>query len=79
MQFRGREMAYKEQGLEKFKGIIAQVIELGGIVESPVKLMGNRVITILSPDKKLISKLKLEEESKKSETETKNEEEEANI
>jgi len=52
MQFRGREMAYREAGLEKFKGIVAQVEEMGSQVESPVKMMGNRIITILAPTKK---------------------------
>ena len=56
MQFRGREMAYKDQGLEKFKGIIGQIEEFGALVESPVKFMGNRAITILAPDKKALSK-----------------------
>ena len=52
MQFRGREMAYKDQGLDKFKGIINNVEELGAIIESPVKMMGNRAITILLRVKK---------------------------
>ena len=60
MQFRGREMAYKDQGLDKFKGIISNVEELGAIVESPVKMMGNRAITILAPSKKAPKKAKVE-------------------
>ena len=52
MQFRGREMAYKEQGLDKFRSIILNVEEIGAIVESPMKMMGNRAITILAPSKK---------------------------
>ena len=52
MQFRGREMAYKEAGLEKFKQIVAGVVELGAAVEAEPKFMGNRVIAILAPDKK---------------------------
>ncbi|MDD0853272.1 translation initiation factor IF-3 [Halobacteriovorax sp. GB3] len=51
MQFRGREMAYRDAGMEKFKGIIAVVEEMGAIVESNPKMMGNRIITILSPSK----------------------------
>ena len=58
MQFRGREMAYKDQGLDKFKNIISNVEELGAIVESPMKMMGNRAITILSPNKKGVKKTK---------------------
>ena len=56
MQFRGREMAYKDQGLDKFNGIINQVVEFGAQIESPMKFMGNRAITIIAPDKKLINK-----------------------
>jgi translation initiation factor IF-3 len=52
MQFRGREMAYREAGLEKFKSIVEQVEQMGSQVESPVKMMGNRIITIVAPTKK---------------------------
>lgn len=52
MQFRGREMAHKDAGLEKFKGIINMVEEMGSAVESEPKLMGNRIITIVAPSKK---------------------------
>ena len=52
MQFRGREMAYSQMGMEKFKGIIAQVVELGGTIESPPKMNGNRIITIISATRK---------------------------
>ena len=57
MQFRGREMAHRDQGFDKFKGIIEMVVKIGGIVESPPKMMGNRIITILSPDKKAIKQI----------------------
>lgn len=52
MQFRGREMAYRDAGMEKFQGIIKRVEEFGAQVESPAKMMGNRIITILAPVKK---------------------------
>lgn len=52
MQFRGREMAYRDAGMEKFKGIIEQVAAFGALVESEPKMMGNRIITIMAPDKK---------------------------
>ena len=52
MQFRGREMAYRDAGLAKFKTIIQTVEELGSIIESEPKLMGNRIITIVAPSKK---------------------------
>jgi len=55
MQFRGREMAYKEAGLQKFKDILAGVCDYGAVIESEPKMMGNRIITILSPDKKALS------------------------
>lgn len=54
MQFRGREMAYKDAGMEKFRSIIKAVEDFGATVESEPKFMGNRVITIVAPDKKLI-------------------------
>ena len=57
MQFRGREMAYKEAGLEKFNKIIEALVALGILVESEPKMMGNRVIVILAPDKKEMAKL----------------------
>jgi len=56
MQFRGREMAYRDAGLDKFKGILEGICEYGATVESPAKMMGNRIITIIAPDKKLIDK-----------------------
>ncbi len=55
MQFRGREMAYRDAGLEKFRNIIKTVETYGALVESDPKFMGNRVITIVAPDKKAIA------------------------
>ena len=52
MQFRGREMAYSQMGMEKFKGIIAQVVEFGGTVEADPKMNGNRIITIIAASRK---------------------------
>lgn len=52
MQFRGREMAYRDAGLEKFKEILEGICAYGATIESPAKMMGNRIITILAPDKK---------------------------
>lgn len=49
MQFRGREMAYKDAGMEKFANIIKKVEEFGAAIESEPKFMGNRVITIVAP------------------------------
>ncbi|MBT3234725.1 MAG: translation initiation factor IF-3 [Bdellovibrionales bacterium] len=56
MQFRGREMANREIGVAKFNLIIEQVKEFGAIVESAPKQMGNRIITILAPDKLALAK-----------------------
>jgi translation initiation factor IF-3 len=55
MQFRGREMAYKDAGLQKFKDIIATVEKMGAVIESIPKMMGNRIITIVAPDKKVLA------------------------
>ena len=52
MQFRGREMAYMTAGMEKFKGIMAQVEAIGGVMESYPKIMGNRIISIMAPSAK---------------------------
>jgi translation initiation factor IF-3 len=56
MQFRGREIAYKDMGMEKFNAIIKTVEEFGAQIESEPKFMGNRVITVLAPTKKPGSK-----------------------
>lgn len=53
MQFRGREMAHKEIGLNKFKEIIAHVVEeREAVIESPLKMMGNRAIAMVAPQRK---------------------------
>lgn len=52
MQFRGREMAYRDAGMEKFQSIIQQVSEFGAQVEAEPKMMGNRIIAIMAPIKK---------------------------
>lgn len=68
MQFRGREMAYRDAGMEKFRNIIKTVEEYGAIVESEPKFMGNRVITIMAPDKKLIqARIKAKQQAAKQE------------
>lgn len=64
MQFRGREMAYKDAGMEKFKGIIAQVEAMGAVIESEPKMMGNRIIVILASIKKPVKK-EVKKEDKK--------------
>lgn len=56
MQFRGREMAYKDAGMEKFKGILESVTKMGSTIEAEPKFMGNRIITIVAPEKVAIKK-----------------------
>jgi translation initiation factor IF-3 len=56
MQFRGREMSYRDAGMEKFKAIIAQIVEMGAVVEAEPKMMGNRIISILASTKKPVKK-----------------------
>ena len=51
MQFRGREMAHKEIGLGKFDEIVKAILEMGAVIESPSKMMGNRVIAMVAPGK----------------------------
>lgn len=53
MQFRGREMAHKEIGLGKFNDILQTIVQdFEAIVESPVRMMGNRAISMIAPSKK---------------------------
>lgn len=52
MQFRGREMAHKDIGIEKFKEILDKIMEMGAVVESHQKMMGNRIIAMVGPQKK---------------------------
>lgn len=52
MQFRGREMSYRDAGMAKFKTIIAQIVEMGATVEADPKMMGNRIIAILASTRK---------------------------
>lgn len=53
MQFRGREMAYQEAGLEKFKIIIQSIVDkTEAIVESEPKIMGNRIFAMIASGKK---------------------------
>lgn len=53
MQFRGREMAHKDLGMAKFDEIMKLIVEKSGaMIEAEPKLMGNRVIAMVSPGKK---------------------------
>jgi translation initiation factor IF-3 len=54
MQFRGREMAHKELGLGKFSEIVTKIQnDFGAVVESPLKMMGNRAFCMMAPSKKI--------------------------
>ncbi len=65
MQFRGREMSYRDAGMEKFKAVIAQIVEMGATVEADPKMMGNRIIAILASTRKPpVKKAEKEEETK---------------
>lgn len=57
-------MAYRDAGKEKFKGILGQVEDIGAVRESDPKMMGNRIIVIMAPDKKLLQKFKDKKEGK---------------
>ncbi len=52
MQFKGREMNYKDRGMEKFGSVVKTIQEMGADLEAEPKLMGNRIIAILMPTKK---------------------------
>lgn len=65
MQFRGREMSYRDAGMVKFKEVIKQIEAMGAIVESEPKMMGNRIIAILASTKKPVKgPVKKEDEPK---------------
>jgi len=65
MQFRGREMSYRDAGMEKFKNIIGQIVEMGAVIESEPKMMGNRIIAIVASTKKPVKKGPKQEDDKK--------------
>ncbi|MBL7666167.1 MAG: translation initiation factor IF-3 [Bacteriovoracaceae bacterium] len=52
MQFRGRELAHKDIGLERFNSIIKQICEYGAEIDQPAKFMGSRIAVMLSPSAK---------------------------
>ena len=56
-QFRGREMAHKEIGLDRLRKIADDLADIAK-VESPPKHMGRRVLLMLAPDKAKVESLK---------------------
>jgi translation initiation factor IF-3 len=65
-QFRGREMAHREIGMDRLKKIAE---DLGDIakVETPPKLMGRRMSLILAPDKSKVEAAKRKQQAEKDE------------
>lgn len=65
-QFRGREMAHKEIGLDRLRKIADDLADIAK-VESPPKHMGRRVLLMLAPDKAKVesAKRKLDAAAKK--------------
>ena len=51
VQFRGRDIMYKDQGMDLLRRLIEEVQDLAKI-DQPPKMEGRRMITILAPDKK---------------------------
>ena len=64
LQFRGREMSYRENGMKKFRAIIDKVEEYGAVVESEPKMVGTRIIAILASLKKPLKKPEGKQEKK---------------
>ncbi len=50
VQFRGRDIMYKDQGMDLLRRLIEDVQDLAKI-DQPPKMEGRRMITILAPDK----------------------------
>lgn len=61
MMFRGREIAYKDAGMIKFKDILKTVTDMGAVSDSDPVFMGNRIIVIVTPDKKAVITKKKED------------------
>ena len=55
VMFKGREMAYTDQGEELLKRFIEKMEDLAK-VESPIKLEGRNMTTILVPQSKKVKK-----------------------
>lgn len=51
VQFRGRDIIYKDQGMDLLRRFIEELQELAKI-DQPPKMEGRRMITILAPHKK---------------------------
>jgi translation initiation factor IF-3 len=51
VQFRGRDIMYKDQGMDLLRRLIEEVQDLARIEQAP-QMEGRRMITILAPHKK---------------------------
>ena len=51
MQFRGREMAYKDQGLDMLERFTEDLADIAKVDQAPT-MEGRRMTTMLTPDKK---------------------------
>jgi len=51
MQFRGRDIIYKDQGMDLLRRFIEELQDVAKI-DQPPKMEGRRMTTILAPDKK---------------------------
>ncbi|GAB4415796.1 MAG: translation initiation factor IF-3 [Bacteriovoracaceae bacterium] len=56
MQFRGRELAYKDNAMPKFQSMVNRALEYGAVLEAEPKFMGNRLIAMIAPDKAKLAK-----------------------
>ena len=69
-QFRGREMAHRELGINRLKEICISLADIAK-VEMPPKTMGRRMSLILAPEKQKIEQLKRKLAKEKGEEEPK--------
>jgi len=50
VQFRGRDIIYKDQGMDLLRRLIEELQDLAKIDQAP-QMEGRRMVTILAPDK----------------------------
>ena len=75
-QFRGREMAHKEIGMNRLQQICVDLADIAK-VESPPKHLGRRVMVMLAPDRQKIEILKRKAENERKRAEKEKEKEKA--
>jgi translation initiation factor IF-3 len=52
MQFKGREIYLKDNGMEKMNLVIKEAVDAGAILSSPLKFKGNTATAVLDTKKK---------------------------